>query len=138
MGGLMRKALPATALLIAATAAFAATPPRAVRIGTAAPDLDACLSQGEVAGLNPRGDNYLTVRRGPGADAGAAGRLGAGHMVNICETSADGLWLGIVYTRSPALDRDCGVGSPVPRPRAYRGPCLSGWVAARYIRVVAG
>jgi hypothetical protein len=138
MGGLMRGALPAAALLLAATAAPAATPPRAVRIGLAGADLDACLSQGVVHGLNPRGDNYLTVRRGPGADAGAAGRLGAGHMVEICETSADGQWLGIVYSRSPALDRDCGTGSPVPRVRAYRGPCLSGWVAARYVRVVAG
>ncbi|HST36133.1 MAG TPA: hypothetical protein VLK25_05840 [Allosphingosinicella sp.] len=126
------------AALVAATAAFAATPPRAVRIGFNGPELDACPSQGAVSGLNPRGDNFLTVRRGPGADAGAAGRLGGGHLVNICETSADGQWLGIVYTRSPALDRDCGTGAPVPRVRAYRGPCLSGWVAARYVRVVAG
>lgn len=133
----MARAAPiAAALLIATTAAPAATPDRPVRIGTAAPDLDACLSQGEVVGLNPDGDNFLTVRAGPGRDARDIGRLGPGHVVNVCQ-SANG-WLGIVYGPAGRLDEDCGVGSPVRRPRDYRGPCLSGWVSARYIRVVAG
>jgi len=131
-----RGALPAAALLIAATAAVAATPDRPVRIGTAAPDLDACLSQGAVTGLDPEGDNFLTVRAGPGRDARDIGRLGPGHLVNICEERNG--WLGIVFGPAGRPDEDCGVGSPVPRPRRYEGPCHSGWVAARYIRVVAG
>jgi hypothetical protein len=135
--GRAAKAWRLAAILAAASAAaLAATPDRPVRIGTAAPDLDACLSQGEVTGLDPRGDNYLIVRAGPGRDAGAADRLGPGRIVNVCE--ARGGWLGIVYGRSPGFGEDCGTGSPVPRPRLYDGPCRSGWVAARYIRIVAG
>ncbi len=125
----------AAILPIASAAAFA-TPDRPVRIGTAAPDLDACLSQGEVAGLDPKGDNYLTVRAGPGRDARPLDRLGPGRPVNVCE--ALGGWLGIVYGAGSRLDEDCGTGSPVPRPRPYAGPCRSGWVAARYVRIVAG
>jgi len=132
----MKGALLAAGLASAvAAAAIAAGPDRPVRIGTAAADLDACLSQSEVSGLNPRGDNYLTVRAGPGRDARDIGRLGPGHIVNVCEQRNG--WLGVVF--GPAgRQEDCGVGSPVPRPRAYDGPCHSGWVAARYVRVVAG
>lgn len=132
----MRAAIVVALLPAAAAAAVAATLDRPVRIGTAAPDLDACLSQGEVAGLHPEGDNFLTVRAGPGRDARALDRLGPGRIVNVCETH--GSWLGIVYGPSSGLGEDCGTGSPVPRPRPYAGPCRSGWVAARYIRIVAG
>lgn len=130
------RAVALAALLTLATAASAATPDRPVRIGTAAADLDACLSQGEVTGLNPGGDNFLTVRAGPGRDARDIGRLGPGHIVNVCEEHEG--WLGIVFGASRSLDEDCGVGSAIPRPRDYDGPCQSGWVAARYIRIVAG
>jgi len=129
------KAVLLAALLVGASA-LAATPDRPVRIGTVAPDLDACLSQGEVTGLNPRGDNYLTVRAGPGRDARDIGRLGPGHIVNVCEERGE--WLGIVFGPAGRPEEDCGVGSNIPRPRAYDGPCHSGWVAARYIRIVAG
>ena len=130
----MKRALLALGLLGAAAAA--ATPDRPVRIGTVAPDLDACLSQGEVTGLNPAGDNYLTVRAGPGRDARDIGRLGPGHVVNVCEDRGE--WLGIVFGSSRDPGEDCGVGRPVERPRRYDGPCHSGWVAKRYIRIVAG
>lgn len=133
----MRRALPAAAVLIAG-AAIAATPPRPVRIGLEGTDIDACPSQGAVVGLNPRGDNFLTVRAGPGRDARAIARLEPGHRVHLCDYSEDGQWLGIVYDRSPRLEEDCRVGSPVPRLRPYRGPCHSGWVSERYIEVVAG
>lgn len=124
------------AALALATSAAAATPDRPVRIGTAASDLDACLSQGEVTGLNPNGDNFLTVRAGPGRNARDIGRLRPGHLVNVCE-EANG-WLGIVFGPARSLEEDCGVGSPVPRPSRYEGPCHSGWVSARYVRIVAG
>lgn len=133
---MVRAALAAAAVLLITGAAPPATPPRAVRIGMVATDLDACLSQGEVAGLDSNGDNFLTVRAGPGRDARDIGRLRPGHVVNVCE-SANG-WLGIVFGPAGRADEDCGVGSPVPRPQAYDGPCHSGWVAARYVRVVAG
>jgi len=122
---------------LAAAAAHAAAPDRPVRIGLAGPDLDACLSVGEVTGLNPRGDNFLAVRAAPSTGAPMLARLRKGHRVQVCEEAAGG-WLGIVYDRDPGGERDCGTGSPVPRPRAYRGPCASGWVSARYVTIIAG
>jgi hypothetical protein len=119
-----------------AIAASAATPDRPVRIGLAGDDLDACLSLGEVRGLNPRGDNFLAVRAAPDPRATMKARLGPGRRVNVCEEA--GAWLGIVYDPAPGGDRDCGVGSPVSAPRPYRGPCASGWVSARYVTIIAG
>lgn len=116
--------------------AFAAPTDHPVRIGLAGSDLDACLSLGEVSGLNPRGDNFLAVRAAPSTNARMLERLRKGHRVEVCEKT--GGWLGIVYDADPNGQRDCGTGSPVPRPRAYRGPCLSGWVASRYVTIVAG
>ncbi|HEY5722716.1 MAG TPA: SH3 domain-containing protein [Allosphingosinicella sp.] len=131
-------ALAAIAALAAlAAAAPAAAPDRSVRIGLAGADLDACLSVGEVSGLNRRGDNFLAVRAAPSARAPMLARLRKGHRVQVCDKAAGG-WLGIVYDRDPSGERDCGTGSPVPRPRAYDGACGAGWVSARYVTIVAG
>jgi hypothetical protein len=120
-----------------ATAALAADPARPVTIGHAGPDLDACLSTGEVTGLNPAGDNFLAVRAAPRTNAPMLARLGPRHPVWICDEAAGG-WTGIVYQPDPRAELDCGVGSPVASVRPYRGPCRSGWVASRYIMNVAG
>ena len=125
------------ASLFIGTSTLAAPPPnRPVHVGLAGSDLDACLSLGEVSGLNPRGDNFLAVRAAPSAKARMVARLRTGHRVEVCEQQ--GGWLGIVYDTDPSGRRDCGTGSPVPNARAYRGPCLSGWVAARYVTIIAG
>ena len=121
-----------------ASAAVAAAPERTVRVGLAGDDLDACLSLGEIRGLNPRGDNFLAVRAAPDPRAAMLARLGPGRRVHVCEEAAGGAWLGIVYDPVPGGDRDCAVGSPVPEPRPYRGPCASGWVSARYVTIIAG
>jgi hypothetical protein len=126
------------ALALAAAAAAAPAPDRPVRVGLAGDDLDACLSDGEVTGLNPRGDNFLAVRAAPDAGARLLHRLGPRHRVHVCDEAAGGAWLGIVYSPPGEPDRDCNVGSPVESPRRYRGPCASGWVAARYVTIVAG
>ena len=94
-----------------------------------APGLDACMSQGKVAGLNPAGDNFLTVRRGPGTSFAEVDRLGPGAPVNLCDERNG--WHGIVY------GENCGVSSPADH-APYRGPCKSGWVSAQYINVTAG
>ena len=126
------------ALALIAAAAAAPPPERAVRVGLDGDDLDACLSDGEVTGLNPRGDNFLAVRAAPDASARLRHRLGPRHRVHVCEETPNGAWLGIVYSPPGAAPRDCGVGSPVDSARAYRGPCASGWVSARYVTIVAG
>ena len=133
----MMPGIRAAALLLLVAAAPTAAP-RPVMIGNAGDDLDACLSMGAVHGLNPRGDNFLAVRAAPSTSAAIVFRLGRNHPVYICDSAANGEWLGIVFTPEPRSRLNCQVGSPVPRPQPYSGPCPSGWVAARYITVVAG
>ncbi len=127
----MIRSLSLLALLLTPAASMAQV---AVPVGGDA-TADACATLGEVTGLNPRGDGYLSVRDGPDARRyRETDRLRAGRPVMIC--AERGAWLGVVYPR--AGGGDCGVASPLPRATAYRGPCRSGWVHRRYIEVVAG
>lgn len=125
-------------LLVAALAGAAppARPEQPVMVGGIA-DLDACLSNGQVTGLNPRGDNFLAVRNRPAADARELGRLRSGQIVWACDETADGSWTGIVYAPSGSAI-DCGVGTPWPSHAPYRGPCHSGWVSSRWLKIIAG
>lgn len=108
-----------------------------VRIGTHEhPDLDACLSSGEVSGLKPGGDGFLAVRSGPGTKYAMTDKLAEGRLFHMCDSSADHEWIGIVYNADGSLN--CDVGSPVESPRDYHGECKSGWVNKRWVRVVAG
>lgn len=124
----------AFAVLAAATATVAVAQ-RPVRIGMDG-QADACTGVGRVVGLNPRGQNYLSVRGAPRANAVERDRLRAGQNLHLCDRSADGRWLGVVYTRNPY--QNCNVASPVNSPRPYPGPCRSGWVSARYVADIAG
>ena len=99
------------------------------------PDLDACMTLGEVSGLNPEGDGFLAVRTGPGEGHQMVDKLNEGRRVYICDER--GPWVGIVYSNEP-VDDGCGVTSPWEAPGPYTGPCRSGWVAARWIRNIAG
>lgn len=119
---------------LAAGAALAQPGHRPVRVGLAGADLDACLSLAEVQGLDPNGDNFLTVRAAPVREARSLDRLGPGQQVWVCEEASG--WSGIVY--ATRRNGDCHVGSPVPRPRPYAGPCRQGWVASRYLVTIAG
>lgn len=96
---------------------------------------DACYSQGDVVGLDPNGDNYLSVRGGPSGQHREIDRLGSGAEVAICGES--GNWLAVVYSRDRALS-SCDVSSSTRATRPYRGPCRSGWVHRRYVRIIAG
>lgn len=101
-----------------------------VRVGGPA-DFDACGVVGVPKGLNPRGDNFLAVRAGPSSRTRMRAKLRPGQRFFICETR--GQWVGIVYGRGGS-----GVTSPIRRRQAYRGPCRSGWVFRRFVRVIAG
>lgn len=96
-------------------------------------DYDACGSVGMVTGLDPQGDNFLAVRSGPGTGYEQIDSLFSGDEVFLCDRRDR--WHGIVYG-PPGTD--CGVGSPVAGRQGYLGPCRSGWVFDRYIRVIAG
>ena len=92
--------------------------------------LDPC-SGVQIYGLNPRGDGFLAIRSGPGTNYRKIGELYNGNIVAGCDYRRG--WYGIVYG-----GRDCGTGSPIARTAPYRGPCRSGWVYGKYVRVVAG
>lgn len=106
---------------------------RAVQLG-GHPTLDACGSIGVPTGLNPRGDNFLAVRAGPSSRTAMLDKLRPNEAFFICEQR--GAWLGIVYSRREGPD--CGANVPVPRRKAYDGPCRSGWVFRRFVRLLAG
>lgn len=121
-------------MLALAGAALAQPGWRPVRYGLNGPELDGCTPYSEIRGLNPKGDNFVSVRAAPTAAARELDRLGPGRRVWICEESAG--WDGIVY--GPRGSTGCNVESPVARVRAYPGPCRSGWVSARYVTPIAG
>jgi hypothetical protein len=130
------KALIAIAVLAGAAwvSAAAAQPPRPVMIQSN-PNVDSCPDTGEVRGLNPHGQNYLSVRVAPGTRARERDRLRSGQEVTICDDAGNGQWLGVVYTRNPS--QDC-LGAPSVRPgRPYVGPCRWGWVSRRYVTIVS-
>ena len=93
---------------------------------------DAC-STGQVAGLDPNGDNFLAVRSGPGTRNRQIDTLHTGDLVAVCDQS--GQWYGVVYGGS-----ECVGGSPeaVTQNGPYRGPCASGWVFSKYVPIIAG
>ncbi len=145
----------ATAWLVVAIVGFAyiglqgkakASPPRQalvglmrpVRVGLGGPDLDACGSRGRVARLNPRGDNFLAVKAAPILTADRKDKLISGDIVDICESTADNSWYGVIYVHGGKNPDGCGHYGTVPRVRVYAGPCKSGWVLAKYVTVFAG
>lgn len=96
---------------------------------------DACAATGRIVGLRTDGDNFLSVRAGPGPAEQETDRLGPSALVHLCEEA--GMWLGIVYPAA-SEETDCNVASPVATRSAYAGPCRSGWVHRRFVEPVAG
>lgn len=108
----------------------------AVRVGLDGPDFDACGGYGQVTGLNPQGDNFLSVRSAPTVAAEEVDRLPQGAGVSMCD-HADG-WIGIVYQAQGIDDPNCETGSPALAVTPYDGPCRSGWVSERFVELIAG
>ena len=98
------------------------------------PDLDACGSSGEVVGLDPRGDGFLSVRSRPNGKE--IDRLFNDQYVYICADS--GNWMGIVYPESGQDPGECSVSTPWSTRKPYTGPCRYGWVFSKYIKLIAG
>ncbi len=128
----------ALSLPVIAASAQTASANRPVRIGLDGPNFDACGSNGRVTGLNPRGDNFLSVRGAPSTRGRQLDQLRSGHEVYVCDSTADNAWLGIVYPADGRSIGNCAVSSPVARERPYTGRCKSGWVSARFINIYAG
>lgn len=100
-------------------------------------DLDACLSVVEVTGLDPKGDNFLSLRSRPSAQSRELARLQPGQWLTSCDQSADGKWTGVVYHPTDK-QADCATGTPIAKRQSYGGPCASGWVATKFVKVIAG
>ncbi|MFM5906918.1 MAG: hypothetical protein ACKOPO_04935 [Novosphingobium sp.] len=128
--------LVASGLASQGMAAPAAAPkPRPVLVGGEA-EYDACGGVHKVVGLKAKGDNFLSVRASPAVSGKELDRLRPGRMVWSCDSINEGEWIGVVYERTPG--QDCGVGTPIAKRRAYKGPCASGWVSGRFLELVAG
>lgn len=119
---------------IAAAKAESAIPSMPV---TASSDgiMDACNSVGRVTWLNPKGDNFLSVRSGPGGKYTEISRLASGTDIFICNERSP--WLGVIYP--PDITTvDCGTDAYVGEAKPYTGPCRSGWIHQKFVEVIAG
>lgn len=117
-------------LIFAATSSALAQSSVPVLVG-GEPELDACGSNGVVEGLDPNGDNFLSVRASPSSRGRETDRLNEGDGVYMCD--GQGHWIGIVYGAGT-----CGVTMPIADRKPYRGGCKSGWVFDAYVRLYAG
>jgi hypothetical protein len=132
-----RAALLACAMLAAAIPVAAQAPAaRPVMVG-GEPELDACPSTGAIIPLRRGGDGFVAVRAAPSVKAPMLDRLKPGRALILCDDSADGKWMGVVYA-DPLAGTDCGLATSMVRRQPYAGPCRSGWVARRFATVIAG
>ena len=93
----------------------------------------ACPSGGDVVGLDPKGDNFLSVRSGPGGRGyHELDRIHTGQHLKICDMS--GPWFAVVYAPGNTTDF-CEVDRPWTVRQAYTGRCRQGWVYSRYVDV---
>lgn len=97
-------------------------------------NVDACSSFGMVGNLGKGVDEFLAVKAAPFLKAKRIDKLLKNQTVSICEEKTD--WYGVVYTKN--REQDCGVSTPIEKRKPYSGPCKSGWVYKKYIRIVGG
>lgn len=108
-----------------------------VRIGEGGPAFRACASVGRVVNLSPAGERYLSMRAAPFVEADEVLRLDDGARLYLCTRSLDQRWLGVVVPPADAPTSDCGVTASFAGPRAYAGPCKSGWVSSGFVQQAA-
>lgn len=107
------------------------------QVGLEGPDSDACIGVGRVSRGNLPREGRLPVYPVPSDEGRAGDHLASDTLVWLCEVAGD--WQGIVYASGEFQELgDCRVSTPVTTPRAYVGPCRSGWVAASSLQLVAG
>ncbi|MDQ0505092.1 hypothetical protein [Xanthobacter agilis] len=102
-----------------------------------------------IVGLKAGGDGFVSVREGPTVRAAEIDRLGPGTFViatHPADSQADA-FIGIIYDHvgdtgaGPSLAERCQFSETIPatKPdrRAYLGPCRTGWVARRFVEILA-
>jgi hypothetical protein len=139
---LMARAVFLAGALLAVGLPVAAAPPadRPVMVGGQL-EIDACPSVAVLVPLREGGDGFVAVRAAPSVKARRLYKLLPGQEVLLCGSSADGQWVGVIYPEplgGPDVG-ECRVSIPIAgKRRAYGGPCRSGWVARRFLTVIAG
>ena len=96
-------------------------------------------SVGQIVGLDPRGDGFLSVLSTPGRRPyREIDRLYNGQEVLMCD--GQGPWVGVVYPggRHASLSDCDNAFRPNPIRWAYTGPCAYGWIHHRYVVLTAG
>jgi len=83
---------------------------------------DASCHTEQVGGLDPYGDNFLSVRSGPSSRYSRKDTLHTGDKVGVCNYS--GSWKFVYY----------GTGSCYLKYGEPTGNCRSGWVYGKYVR----
>jgi hypothetical protein len=98
-------------------------------------NVDACTSLAQVDHLSIGPNGFLAVKDAPNIKARRTDKVFNGQKLWICDESKDGKWVGVVYPSNEK--QDCGVTSPVEKKKPYDGPCKSGWVSRKYVRLLA-
>lgn len=97
----------------------------------------------EVTGLKNRSDSFLSVRAGPGLAYREVDRVRLGRK--LIPLSPDFEWMGVVYadphlTTAEAIAQACGLdeasAASAPESAPYAGPCKSGWVHRKWVKML--
>jgi hypothetical protein len=88
------------------------------------------------ATISIRAGTRLNVRAGPGLTHPVIARLSDGQRVSICQRREG--WVGVLVLRTGPGASDCQASDAGPKPMPYAGPCASGWITAKYVRMLAG
>lgn len=92
-------------------------------------------ARGEVTGLDPNGDNFLSVRSGPGGSPyREIDRVFTADVVHICGRKA--AWFAVAYPAGRKAQESCDSASKGTQ-RPHDGLCQYGWVHSHYIKVKA-
>lgn len=97
----------------------------------------------EVSGLKADASSFLSVRAGPGVAYREIDRLKTGRK--LIPLSPDFEWMGIVYaeavhTTAEAISLACQLdenhAANAPESAPYAGPCKSGWVNRKWVKML--
>jgi hypothetical protein len=119
------------AIALAAISSSAAQAQSIFPVEVGGSEMDACPSVGAVRGLDPNGDNFLSVRVRPTTAGTELVRLHEGDRFFMCDEQ--GSWIGIVWGEGT-----CGVTTPIEVRRSYNGGCRAGWVHRSFVEPIAG
>ncbi|WP_324134644.1 hypothetical protein [Bosea sp. (in: a-proteobacteria)] len=98
----------------------------------------------EIFGLRKGGDGFVSVRSAPSTKAAELGRLVQGErVIGVLQKDWNSAsFVGVIYL--PDAQADTAMMEACRLPEAppyfdgtYTGPCRSGWVARRFVRVLA-